>query len=203
MPEPFPQHGGVTMRETSMGCGQRQLMLGDITTLGQHVGAIVNAANETLRPGGGVCGAIHRAGGPDVAIECRWIGSINVGQAVATTAGLLDADAIIHAVGPVWQGGNRGEDRLLSAAYRSSLGLAAERGLTSVAFPSISTGIFGYPIDHAATVAVGTIAAFLKQPRTVTRVILVLHAAEDYQMYNAALERWERVQAARSVGTPA
>lgn len=187
------------MREISMGCGRLQLMLGDITKLGQHVGALVNAANETLRPGGGVCGAIHRAGGPEVAIECRWNGSINVGEAVATTAGHLDADAIIHAVGPVWQGGNRGEDRLLSAAYRSSLALAAKRGLTSVAFPSISTGIFGYPIDRAATVAVGTIAAFLKQPSAVTDVILVLYTAEDYRLYDAALERWERVQATRAV----
>src|SRR5690606_4747856 len=131
--------------ETSMGHGRLHLMIGDITKLDRHVGAIVNAANETLRPGGGVCGAIHRAGGPELAIECRWIGNINMGQAVATTAGRLDADAVIHAVGPVWQGGNRGEDRYLSAAYRSSLVLAAERGLTSVAFPSISTEIFEYP----------------------------------------------------------
>jgi O-acetyl-ADP-ribose deacetylase (regulator of RNase III) len=185
------------MREVLMNTGTLQLLLGDITNLGRRVGAIVNAANETLRPGGGICEAIHRAGGPEIAIECRWIGNINVGQAAATTAGLLDADAVIHAVGPVWQSGNRGEDRLLSAAYRSSLTLAAERGLASVAFPSISTGIFGYPVDRAATVAVGTIAAFLKQPSAVTEVILVQYTAEDCQVYSAAVERWERVQATR------
>lgn len=191
------------MRETPIGYGRLQLMIGDITRLGRRVGAITNAANETLRPGGGVCGAIHRAGGPELAVECRWIGSIHVGQAVATTAGNLDADAVIHAVGPVWQGGNRGEDRFLAAAYRSSLTVAAERGLASVAFPSISTGIFGYPVDRAATVAVGTIAAFLKQPSAVTDVILVMYTSEDYAVFNAALERWERVQAARSTATQA
>jgi len=186
------------MREVTMNTATLQLQIGDITKLGRRVGAIVNAANETLRPGGGVCGAIHRAGGPDLAIECRWIGNLNVGQAAATTAGRLDADAVIHAVGPVWQGGHRGEDRLLSAAYRSTLALAAERGFASVAFPSISTGIFGYPVDRAATVAVGTIAAFLKQPSAVTEVILVQFTEEDYAEYSAAVERWERVQSARA-----
>jgi O-acetyl-ADP-ribose deacetylase (regulator of RNase III) len=185
------------MREIAMNTGRLQLLHGDITKLGRRVGAIVNAADESLRPGSGVCGAIHRAGGPELAIECRWIGRINVGQAAATTAGRLDADAVIHAVGPVWQSGHRGEDRFLSATYRSALTLAADRGCTSVAFPSISTGIYGYPVDRAATVAVGTVAAFLKQPSSITEVILVQFTVEDYAVYGAAVERWERVQATR------
>lgn len=186
------------MREISIGSGRLRLVVGDITNLGRHVGAIVNAANETLRPGGGVCEAIHRAAGPELAVECRWIGRAGVGRAVVTTAGRLDADAVIHAVGPVWESGNRGEDRLLAAAYLNSLEIAAERGLASVAFPSISTGIFGYPVERAATVAVGTIASFLKRPSSVAEVILVQFSQEDHARYCAAVDRWERVRSLRA-----
>ena len=125
---------------------------GDITK--ESVDAIVNAANERLAPGGGVCGAIHRAGGPSIAAECARIGHCPTGAAVATTAGELAARFVIHAVGPVWQGGGAGEADLLAAAYRSALDEAARVGAASVAFPAISTGIYGYPLEQATAVAV-------------------------------------------------
>jgi len=129
--------------------------LGDITA--QAADAIVNAANEGLRPGGGVCGAIHAAGGPSIAEECRRVGPCPTGGAVATAAGDLPARFVIHAVGPVWRGGGAGEAALLASAYRSSLDEAARVGARSVAFPAISTGIFGYPLDQATAVAVETV----------------------------------------------
>ena len=128
---------------------------GDITV--ESVDAIVNAANEQLAPGGGVCGAIHAAGGPQVAAECRRIGHCPTGSAVATTAGELPARFVIHAVGPVWGGGDRGEPDLLASAYRSALDEAARIGARSVAFPAISTGIYGYPLEPATAVAVETV----------------------------------------------
>ena len=118
---------------------------GDITA--ESVDAIVNAANEQLAPGGGVCGAIHAAGGPSIAAECRRIGHCPTGGAVATTAGDLPARFVIHAVGPVWQGGTRGEPDLLASAYTSALDEAVRVGARSVAFPAISTGIYGYPLE--------------------------------------------------------
>lgn len=128
---------------------------GDITTLA--VDAIVNAANSSLRGGGGVDGAIHRAAGPDLLAECRTLGGCPVGQARITGGYRLPATHVIHAVGPSWQGGGRGEDDLLASAYRSSLALAQDHGLTSIAFPAISTGIFGFPAERAARIAVDTI----------------------------------------------
>ena len=125
---------------------------GDITA--EAVDAIVNAANQQLAPGGGVCGAIHAAGGPPIAAECRRIGHCPTGGAVATTAGELPARFVIHAVGPVWHGGDRGEPELLASAYRSTLDEAARVGAASVAFPAISTGIYGYPLESATAVAV-------------------------------------------------
>jgi O-acetyl-ADP-ribose deacetylase (regulator of RNase III) len=191
------------MREVTIGASRLQLMRGDITRLGRHVGAIVNAANEGLWPGGGVCGAIHRAGGPEIAAECRRIGGIDTGQAVPTTAGRLDADAVIHAVGPVWQGRTQDEDRLLASAYRSSLEIAARRGLTSIAFPSISTGIYGYPVDRAAAVAIATVGELLEQGSAVEEVIFVLFSDADYAAYAAALERWAGPRAAAADEPPA
>ncbi|HZQ78360.1 MAG TPA: O-acetyl-ADP-ribose deacetylase [Acidimicrobiia bacterium] len=132
--------------------------LGDITT--EQVDAIVNAANEHLLPGGGVCGAIHAAGGPAIATECRRIGHCPTGGAVATTAGRLPARFVIHAVGPVWQGGGRGEADLLAGAYRAALDEAARVGAASVAFPAISTGIYGYPLEAATAVAVAAVNAW-------------------------------------------
>ena len=125
---------------------------GDITK--ETVDVIVNAANESLSPGGGVSGAIHSAGGPDIAAECRRAGRCPTGSAVATTAGRLPARWVIHAVGPVWRGGTAGEAELLASAYRSSLDEAARVGARAVAFPSISTGIYGYPLEEATAVAV-------------------------------------------------
>jgi O-acetyl-ADP-ribose deacetylase (regulator of RNase III) len=122
---------------------QIDLVQGDITK--EDVDAIVNAANEALAPGGGVCGAIHRRGGPSIAEECQRIGHCPTGGAVATTAGDLPARFVIHAVGPVWRGGGAGEPELLASAYRSSLEEAVRVGARSVAFPAISTGIYGYP----------------------------------------------------------
>lgn len=186
------------MRETTIGAGRLQLLRGDITELGRRVGAIVNAANEDLRAGGGVCGAIHRAGGMEIGVECRWIGNAAVGTAVATTAGQLNADAVIHAVGPIWSGGRANEERLLASAYRSAMELADELKLTSVAFPSISAGAFGFPFERAANIAIGTSAAFLRRATTVREVILVQFFDEDYVVYERCLDRLQRYQASRA-----
>lgn len=129
-----------------------EVVQGDITA--EQVDAIVNAANEQLAPGGGVCGAIHAAGGPSIESECRRIGHCPTGGAVATGAGSLPARFVIHAVGPVWQGGDRSEPELLASAYRCALDEAARIGARSVAFPAISTGIYGYPLEEATRVAV-------------------------------------------------
>lgn len=180
------------MREIAIGTSVIRIQRGDITRLGRHVGAIVNAANEDLLLGGGVCGAIHARGGPEIAEECRSIGRVRTGRAVATTAGRLDTDYVIHAVGPIWRGGGHDEDRLLAEAYRSSLEVAAEKQLRSIAFPSISTGIYGFPVDRAATIAIGTAAAYLKRPGPIEEVILVAFSDDDYSVYEFAADRWER-----------
>jgi O-acetyl-ADP-ribose deacetylase (regulator of RNase III) len=186
------------MRTVPIGTSRLTLLQADITHLGHPVGAIVNAANEQLLPGGGVCGAIHAAAGPGLEIECRWIGHVDTGKAVATEAGNLNADYVIHAVRPVWLGGGRDEDRLLASAYRSSLTIAEERGCTSIAFPSISTGIFGYPVDRAATVAIGTITAYLRRGSLLEQVTVVLFSPDDYAVYDGAVDRWQRTQAERA-----
>ena len=132
-------------------------VLGDLTR--QAVDAIVNAANESLAPGGGVSGAIHRAGGTSIADECRRLGGCATGDAKATGAGDLPARWVIHAVGPVWQGGDVGEAELLASAYHRSLEVAAELGARTVAFPALSCGIYGYPAELAAPVAVRSVAS--------------------------------------------
>ncbi len=138
-----------------------ELCQGDITT--QRVDAIVNAANSRLAGGGGVDGAIHRVGGPAIMEECRRIGGCPTGNAVITTGGKLPATYVIHAVGPVYRNGNSGEPELLKSAYQSCLKLADEHSIKSLAFPSISTGAYGYPIKEAATIALTTTLDYLKK----------------------------------------
>ncbi len=177
-------------REIRVGDCVMRLHRGDITLLA--VDAIVNAANSSLMGGGGVDGAIHRAGGPDIVEECRKFpagpeGRCPRGQAVVTGAGRLPAKWVIHTVGPVWRGGAKGEDAVLADAYRNSLARAVEKGCASVAFPSISTGVYGYPIEKASAVAVATVKAFLAEKGAPREVVFVLFSAGDLAVYERAL----------------
>jgi O-acetyl-ADP-ribose deacetylase (regulator of RNase III) len=162
-----------------------EIVEGDITRL--DVGAIVNAANDRLAPGGGVCGAIHRAAGPKLAAECRRIGGCPTGEARITSGYDLKAHHLIHAVGPVWHGGGHGEDALLAACYRASLTLAREHDVASIAFPAISTGIYGFPLDRATRIAVGTVAESLESHPLPERVIFACFGKDVTQAYQAAL----------------
>jgi len=178
--------------EIKVGKARLSLVQGDITR--QEVDAIVNAANSGLMGGGGVDGAIHRAGGPAILEECRKIidriGRLPAGKAVITTGGNLKAKYVIHTVGPVWHGGNRGEAELLASAYRESLKLAAERKLTSVAFPSISTGAYGYPVHDAAKVALSTVITFLRDESTSLQcVFFVFYDSGAYKIYAGQLNK--------------
>lgn len=162
---------------------------GDITKL--DVDAIVNAANDRLAPGGGVCGAIHRAAGPELAEACRRIGGCPAGEARLTPGFKLQAKFVIHAVGPVWNGGEANEDALLASAYRHSLELARENRAASIAFPAISTGIYGFPLARATGIAVKTAADFLRANDAPTRVVFSCFGsdvAETYRMTLAAHE---------------
>ncbi len=162
-----------------------QLVQGDITKL--EADAIVNAANNELLPGGGVCGAIHRAAGPALAEACRQTGYCETGHAVLTSGGNLKARYVIHAVGPVWQGGNNREETLLAGAYRNSLKLASTHQLESVAFPNISTGIYGYPKKEAARIAVATVKEFLEQNEFPKQVIFCCFDEENLRIYQNLL----------------
>jgi len=166
------------------------IIQGDITE--QATDAIVNAANSSLMGGGGVDGAIHRAGGPTILEECKQIvarqGRLPTGKAVMTTAGNLKASYVIHTVGPIWQGGGKGEPELLASAYQESLKLAAENHLASISFPSISTGAYGYPLDEASTVAIRAVNAFLRQSVTpLKEVVFVLFDSQTFRAYASAL----------------
>ncbi len=165
-----------------------RLVRGDLTQY--PADAIVNAANSELLPGGGVCGAINRAGGPAIAEECRRVrwerGSLKPGQAVATTAGRLDAKYVIHAVGPVWHGGDQGEAEALSCCYRESMRIADELTLHSLAFPAISTGIFGYPVEQAAWVAIPTVVESLRSAKHLVFVSFVLFDKTTLDAFAAA-----------------
>ena len=166
------------------------LMQGDITR--QDTDAIVNAANSGLMGGGGVDGAIHRAGGPAILDQCKRIvaqsGRLPAGQAVITTGGNLKARYVIHTVGPVWRGGNSNEADTLASSYRTSLRVAIENGLTSISFPSISTGAYGYPVTQAAQVALNTVTEFLRQDSSLEKVCFVLFDSSTLDVYSRALE---------------
>lgn len=177
--------------ETLINQVRLSLIQGDITE--QDTDAIVNAANPSLMGGGGVDGAIHRAGGPVILDECKQIvakqGRLPTGKAVITTGGNLKAKHVIHTVGPIWDGGDRNEAELLASAYRESLKLAAERNLTSISFPSVSTGAYGYPLDKAARIALRAVVSFLKEkPTSLKEVNFVLFDSSTYESYCSALK---------------
>ena len=163
-----------------------ELVQGDITD--QQVDAIVNAANSRLAGGGGVDGAIHRAGGPSIIEECRKIGGCPTGSAVITPGGELKAAYVIHAVGPVYRGGGDREAEMLSGAYRESLKRASQYKVKSVAFPSISTGAYGYPIEEASRIAISTVVDYLQKHPEIEMVRFVLFSEKDLGVYKTALE---------------
>ena len=161
------------------------VVLGDITE--QRVDAIVNAANTSLLGGGGVDGAIHRAAGPELLRECRSLGGCETGRAKVTKGYRLRAKYVIHAVGPVWRGGNAGEDELLKNCYRNSLAVAEQHGVKTIAFPSISTGAYGFPIRSAARIAISTVREHLIGPTKIEEAIFVCFTKPDFDVYHALL----------------
>ena len=179
-----------SMIELIIGKTKIRIVQGDITE--QNTYAIVNAANSSLMGGCGVDGAIHRKGGPKILEECkrirenRWPDGLPTGKAVITTGGNLKARYVIHTVGPVWQGGKHGENELLAEAYKNSLKLAVSIGLKTIAFPSISTGAYGYPIQKASKIALKTVEEFLEKESNLNEVLLVLFSKPDLETYEKA-----------------
>ena len=163
------------------------LIKGNITKL--DVDCIVNAANENLMPGGGVCGAIHQSAGKDLAIECRKIGHCGVGEARITSGYQLKARYVIHAVGPIWHGGDHGEDQYLFNCYKKSLLLATHYGIESIAFPNISTGIYGYPKELAADTAIVAVKQHQHSGRRLKKVIFCCFDDENFQLYDKILNK--------------
>jgi O-acetyl-ADP-ribose deacetylase (regulator of RNase III) len=186
------QLSSSSWRSGAQSFGRILLYQGDITTL--DTDAIVNAANSSLLGGGGVDGAIHRAGGPQILEECRRLRAghygkgLRTGEAVITTGGHLPAQYVIHTVGPVWNGGHKQEPELLANCYRNSLSIAAQKKLTSVAFPGISTGIYGYPKPEATTIAVREVLAFLETQKQPAEVVFVVFDAESKRLYEHELK---------------
>jgi len=166
--------------------GRVAVVQGDITRL--DVDAIVNAANASLLGGGGVDGAIHRAAGPELLEACRPLGGARTGEAKITPGFRLQARHVIHAVGPVWQGGHAREDELLASCYRSALALAEGRGLRSIAFPAISTGAYGFPLERATAIAAREIAAAVARGTTLERIVFCCFSARDREVYERELE---------------
>jgi O-acetyl-ADP-ribose deacetylase (regulator of RNase III) len=175
----------MALTELQVGTARIELVRGDITQ--QDTDAIVNAANTTLLGGGGVDGAIHRAGGPAILAECRRLGGCATGDAKITTGGKLPARYVIHTVGPVFHGGGSGESSQLASAYRRSLEVASAHAIRSLSFPSISTGAYGYPIADAARIALRTVSDYLGAHHDLALVRFVLFSASDLQTYASAL----------------
>jgi O-acetyl-ADP-ribose deacetylase (regulator of RNase III) len=167
--------------------GRIQILRGDITKL--DVDAIVNAANTTLLGGGGVDGAIHRAAGPELLAECRTLGGCRPGEAKITRGYLLPARFVIHTVGPIWRGGKHDEARTLTNCYRNSLQLAVENEINTLAFPAISCGAYGYPIEEAAQIAFKATREFLAISEELQKVIFVVWSEDDYDAYREALRK--------------
>ncbi|MEM3550051.1 MAG: O-acetyl-ADP-ribose deacetylase [Candidatus Bathyarchaeia archaeon] len=176
--------------EFKIGRSKLRLVQGDITEM--ETDAIVNAANPSLMGGGGVDGAIHRKGGPKILEECKrirateWPNGLPTGKAVITTGGNLKAKYVIHTVGPIWYGGNSGEPELLADAYRNSLKLAVSKGLKTIAFPAISTGAYGYPIEKASRIAIKTVKEFLEKEDKLDEVVFVLFSKSSFEVYAEA-----------------
>lgn len=170
-----------------IGSARLEVIVADITTLG--VDAIVNAANSSLLGGGGVDGAIHRAAGTQLLDECRTLGGCETGDAKITRAYRLPAKYVIHAVGPVWNGGSHGEDALLASCYSTAIGLCCDHNLTSIAFPAISTGVYRFPADRAAGVAVNTAVKALASAPSLTRVIFCCFSPESGRLHEVAMTR--------------
>jgi O-acetyl-ADP-ribose deacetylase len=181
------RHEGEDHMEVRINQGLLALIEGDIT--GEETDAIVNAANSMLRGGSGVDGAIHRAGGPSIMTKCRKIGGCPTGQAVITTGGNLKAKQVIHTVGPIYQGGTKGEAELLRSAYLSSLRLAAAKGLKSIAFPAISTGVYSYPLAEAAEIALKTAVDYLREYTDIDVIRFVLFNRRMYDVFAAELKK--------------
>src|SRR6266700_2798324 len=170
-----------------IGSTRLEICIADITTL--NVDAIVNAANRTLLGGGGVDGAIHRAAGPELLAECRALGGCEPGEAKLTRGYHLPARFVIHTVGPIWRGGKHREARILANCYRNSFQLAVENEIKTIAFPAISCGAYGYPIEQAAQIALETTREFLAATQNIHRVIFVLWGADVYDAYREALQK--------------